>query len=690
MMINKLFGKKYIFSVIVPVYNTEQYVRETIDSVINQTVGFDNIQLVLVNNGSTDSSYSICQSYKAAYPKNIELLNIEINRGVSRARNLGLDCAKGKYISFLDSDDKWDYDALALAKEFLDENGSEVDCVACRVKFFDRRDDYHSLDYKYDQTRIVDVSKEYNYVQLAINNVVFKSEALNGVRFNEELFISEDSLFASNVIMRKMRYGLLREAEYLYRKRSESDSTIDSKIYDYNWFFNTPQKGYKGVFELSDLYCNEITKYAQYLVMYDIQWRLLNPDTDILSQDEQEEYIDYIKYLLGKIDDSIIMEQKNIKPEHKIFSLTLKHGEGFFDKCDTKDDGIYYNDLKIFDLPDKDLFVVRRLFIDEHGVNLEGWVSVPFPENYWSVSIKDTEGNCFSIEYYDGYNIDSESFWTVVKRRRGFRQVLPIDKGGTYAADLVILGKAVPLKMNFGKWSKLTNSANYSFFSGGTLNVYQKDGRLYIYDTVSANKLEELFERELSRNNDAALKGRVKALKIKAESEKPIWLISDDMNIGRGFGKTLFDYLLRNHDDVEVFYVVGSEDDNYESILRKDRMVTFRSREHKELYLKSRVVISTCLDERNYGPYDKYKEFLRDCIPLFFHICNHIDLERPSNDYMQINNNIDMVFTNSNEVKAFLTTKENGFKDKEVFLSKADDDEIRCREIYSMIIGRFS
>ena len=88
---------KYKFSVVIPIYNVEDYVEETILSVINQTIGFEeNIQMILVNDGSPDNSEDICLRYKDKYPDNIIYVKQE-NRGVSAARNNGMNYIEGKY-----------------------------------------------------------------------------------------------------------------------------------------------------------------------------------------------------------------------------------------------------------------------------------------------------------------------------------------------------------------------------------------------------------------------------------------------------------------------------------------------------------------------------------------------------------------------------------------------------------------
>ena len=88
-------------SLIIPVYNVELYLRKSLDSAINQT--FKDVEIIAVNDGSTDSSYEILKEYKSKY-NNIKVISIK-NSGLSNARNVGIRESKGEYLAFLDSDD---------------------------------------------------------------------------------------------------------------------------------------------------------------------------------------------------------------------------------------------------------------------------------------------------------------------------------------------------------------------------------------------------------------------------------------------------------------------------------------------------------------------------------------------------------------------------------------------------------
>ena len=105
---------EYKISIIITLYNSEAYVEDVINSITKQTIGFENIQLILVNDGSKDNSEEICLKYKNIY-NNIVYIKQE-NKGVSAARNTGLKHIKGKYVNFIDSDDKWEKDVFKKLK----------------------------------------------------------------------------------------------------------------------------------------------------------------------------------------------------------------------------------------------------------------------------------------------------------------------------------------------------------------------------------------------------------------------------------------------------------------------------------------------------------------------------------------------------------------------------------------------
>ena len=92
------------FSVVMAVYNVEPFLREAVDSLTAQNFGFEKIQLIMVDDGSTDGSGAICDEYAERYPDNVMVIHKE-NGGLSSARNVGVRASSGRYLNFFDPDD---------------------------------------------------------------------------------------------------------------------------------------------------------------------------------------------------------------------------------------------------------------------------------------------------------------------------------------------------------------------------------------------------------------------------------------------------------------------------------------------------------------------------------------------------------------------------------------------------------
>ncbi|EHZ61025.1 glycosyl transferase 2 family protein [Streptococcus pneumoniae GA47210] len=111
-----------LISIVVPVYNVEKYLKKSIESILNQT--YQNIEILLVDDGSTDSSGKICESFSKVDPR-IRVFHKE-NGGLSDARNFGIEQMKGQYVAFIDSDDYISKDYVWKLYSSIKNNDSEV------------------------------------------------------------------------------------------------------------------------------------------------------------------------------------------------------------------------------------------------------------------------------------------------------------------------------------------------------------------------------------------------------------------------------------------------------------------------------------------------------------------------------------------------------------------------------------
>ena len=153
------------------------------------------------------------------------------------ARNIGMKYIHGIYVSFLDPDDKWDNKAFKYALSFL-ENNKDINFIAGRIKFFEANNNFHPLDYKFNQTRIINLTNEYNCIQLSASSCIFRKSILNNNTFDEKVSSSEDTLFLNKILLLQPLYGLIKESIYYYRRRLDSSSAVQNNRNNIHFYYD--------------------------------------------------------------------------------------------------------------------------------------------------------------------------------------------------------------------------------------------------------------------------------------------------------------------------------------------------------------------------------------------------------------------------------------------------------------------
>lgn len=210
-------------SIIIPIYNAEKYLDECINSILNQT--YTNIEILLIDDGSTDSSSLICNRYCKKH-KNIITYHLN-NGGVSKARNYGIDRATGEYIIFIDSDDIIDRYMIEKMINIVNEKNVELAICGYKYKYKNKIID---SNFKYNCYMTVEQAKKEIFMPDSIRgycvNKIFKRKILieNNIRFNEKIKICEDMLFVFEYISHINKIYVINDELYYYRIRKTSAS----------------------------------------------------------------------------------------------------------------------------------------------------------------------------------------------------------------------------------------------------------------------------------------------------------------------------------------------------------------------------------------------------------------------------------------------------------------------------------
>lgn len=214
------YNMSYKISVIIPVYNAENDLINAIDSLLNQTFGFENIELILVDDASTDNSKTIIKNYQRDY-ENISLIELKENSGLpGKPRSLGIDYASADYIIFLDSDDIYVKEAFEILYDAIQESDSD----------FLISSHYTNLDGDMVKTNIIDTDDEIvsfyplenqeTFNKLSYHDApwgkIFKKEFLikYNIRFPEDS-LCEDTYFYFKALINSSKVTILPK-NYLY------------------------------------------------------------------------------------------------------------------------------------------------------------------------------------------------------------------------------------------------------------------------------------------------------------------------------------------------------------------------------------------------------------------------------------------------------------------------------------------
>lgn len=218
-------------SVIIPVYNVEQYLEKCLDSILNQT--YKNIEIILVNDGSIDKSGVICDEYSRKY-NNIKVFHKE-NSGVSSARNLGIDNATGQYLAFVDPDDYIDANMYEiLVKKIVETNSDIAMCSFVYVQEHeniveDNSDEIIIFDKEEVLSRYFNRVKPFNASFLW--NKLFKRELFEKDRLDVELKIQEDTEILLRIYDKVNLVVYIASPLYLYliRNGAATEGRISQK-----------------------------------------------------------------------------------------------------------------------------------------------------------------------------------------------------------------------------------------------------------------------------------------------------------------------------------------------------------------------------------------------------------------------------------------------------------------------------
>lgn len=206
---------KSIISIIIPVYNVEEYLRQCLDSVVNQT--YKNLEIIIIDDWSTDNSWKICDEY-ANKDKRIIVVHQE-NQDLSAARNVWLKIAKWEYLWYIDSDDYVDSDMYEQLYDLIEKTGSDI--AICN-RYIWQKDGSRVKNKRFPNKEIITPNEalEFFYGSFYVRNKLYRKDCVKDLNFIETR--AQDSIYNFAIIKKIKKIACLNKCKNYYRYNPNS------------------------------------------------------------------------------------------------------------------------------------------------------------------------------------------------------------------------------------------------------------------------------------------------------------------------------------------------------------------------------------------------------------------------------------------------------------------------------------
>lgn len=313
------------YSIVAAVYNVGIYLNAFFESIVNQTIDFEQyIEIILVDDGSTDNSAEICQQWLAKYPFNIKYFK-QSNAGQAQARNNGLRYAKHEWLTFVDPDDFLSlnyFEAIDSCLQKARSENKDLKMVSANMIFFmENRNEFsdgHALRFRFaNGDLLLPADNPGKCIQLSASTAVFKRNRV----LSENLFFNplirpafEDGHFVNRYLLGLTDgyIAFIPEPKYYYRKRENGTSTIDTAWEKPGRFDAQLRLGYLSLINESLKKHGEVKLFIQRTILYDLAWhfkRFINNDGKLshLTSGDLEKYKSLVTEIMQHITFETIL-----------------------------------------------------------------------------------------------------------------------------------------------------------------------------------------------------------------------------------------------------------------------------------------------------------------------------------------------------------------------------------------------
>lgn len=609
----------YAVSVIIPVYNKADSLEGCVQSLDRQTADQTTFEVVLIDDGSSDDSFALCQTLSKERANYLVLS--QQNAGVSSARNTGIKAAHGRYLMFLDADDGLSKEAISHLITFFDSVSNRVDMVTYPILYRDEvsgDEHFHERQKWLEEPGVYSLAQYPHLAQTTIN-VCVRREVARELLFDVDLEMGEDQLFITKVLARKGSIGYCPDATYVYVRSEGSSSSLR----------NYPVHAFPGMIRLFDEYLAladaqpEMLEYCISTILYNIAWRIksgmLFPEFGDRSLREQN----YAKLdaILSRIPLRCWLSNPYLTENLRVYFIKTYSQESLpvsFRYTDNATMLIFADGTTKKSRPPSVIF--DWVLSTEDRIDLRGKVSGPsfLLEEKPTLRFK-VNGSWVQAELSpSSHNFDGTR--TLVTKAWSFELDLPPATKGPYSVkiELAFGDVVVPtITCKFGSRRCNGRFVNRRIRQFSDHRIQLDNNRIRVFPLKEFPKVlaPAVHLRRSLRNLRRGEKydyGTTLSLRLSLPYElqrlnaKIIWLYADNPVVNTG-GNALTQILhdLTKNDGVERYYLTAHPDDVVAAHPQlAAHVVEFKSHLHLLYFLRARVILGSFLERSTLFPVD--------------------------------------------------------------------------------------
>ncbi|MDO5741460.1 MAG: glycosyltransferase [Vagococcus sp.] len=653
-------AQRILFSIIVPVYNVQDYLQMMLESLESQTFQQEKVEYIFVDDCSSDRSFEIVEMW-VNRNGNAKLLKTAQNMGPASARNMALDIAQGEWIVTVDPDDVLDQNYLTAIATFIDadtKNDATI-LITREIIYYEtlgKAYDDHPLGFRFrDGNKVVSLHNDPSMIHMGACAALRRSIIQkNSLRYDTKVIpASEDAHFISRYLLtvEEPTVGVVSDAIYYYRKRRSDNSLIQSGWRRPEKYSNQIQYGLLNLLDYANAVKGQIPMWLQNVVIYDLMWYFINDFRSKSSSAWVSENREVQAFLLRLIDEVFTRITREAFLSYSVYPVRWAIRESLL--------SYYFSQ-------------------NTNGARLYKW-NPSNGETPFTILLSKPDWNSLrffveGVEHFPEYDILARYFFG-----RAFAYEVSVRLP---QSRVVITYHGVPLNLRPRELQenvRITPSSNYKRIVSssharqitqvwpGTEKEQTRLRRLMETPSTSDTFLRRIKENAQIRSGkkkDKKRKKQVSDYKKYAYSPKAIskykdcWILLDRPFKAGDNAEHLYRYIMHTYPAVNCYFLLEKSSPQW-NLLKEEgfRLLEYEGKEATAAYLNSRVVISSDATENVVHP-SNTKEYGNPRKPFVYlqHGILSVDLSRWFNDKP-----IDLMIISGQEEYRHLLAPDSGY-----------------------------